>query len=109
MVQIQYLANFIYYKLYEKDENKNKKGMVHYIFSRRCCGYFHQNLSNLQAAIFQLNSVKAFHADDGEEVVDEEEDDDGWRQPRDEDDGRAEHVSEALLHSEESQKSEKVN
>ena len=53
----------------------------------------------------KLNIVKALHADDGEEVVDEEEDVDGRRQARDEDDGGAEHVAETLLHAEQCQKS----
>ena len=49
--------------------------------------------------------MKALHADDGEEVVDEEEDVDGRGQARDEDDGGAEHVAETLLHAEQCQKS----
>ncbi len=49
--------------------------------------------------------MKALHADDGEEVVDEEEDVDGRRQARDEDDGGAENVAETLLHAEQCQQS----
>jgi hypothetical protein len=55
---------------------------------------------SLQTAIFQFDIVEALHADNGEEVVDEEEDDDRGRQPRDKDHGRAEHVAEPLFHPE---------
>ena len=50
--------------------------------------------------------MEDFHADDTEEVVDEEQDDDGRGQPRVEDDGRAEDVAETLLHPEEGQQPE---
>ena len=52
--------------------------------------------------------MKAFHADDGEEVVDEEQHDDGRSQAGDEDDGGAEHVAETLLHPEQGQKPRNV-
>ena len=50
--------------------------------------------------------MEDLHADDTEEVVDEEQDDDGRGQSRVEDDGRAEDVAEPLLHPEEGQQPE---
>ena len=63
---------------------------------------------DLQTAVFQLYVVKALHADDGEEVVDEEQHEDGRGQAGDEDDGRAEHVAESLLHPEQGQEPRNV-
>ena len=57
----------------------------------------------LQATIFQLDSVEALHANDGEEVVDEEEDDNRRSQPGNKNHGRAKHVPEPLLHPEQRQ------
>ncbi len=50
--------------------------------------------------------MEALHANDGEEVVDKEEDDDCRSQPGDEDHGRAEHVPEPLLHPKQRQQPE---
>ena len=50
--------------------------------------------------------MEDLHADDTEEVVDEEQDDDGRGQSRVEDDGRAEDVAETLLHTKEGQQPE---
>ena len=71
-------------------------------------GYKALARTNLQATIFELDSVEALHANDGEEVVDEQQDDDGRGQPGDEDHGRAEHVSEPLFHPEQGQQSVKM-
>ena len=49
--------------------------------------------------------MEALHANDGKEVVDKQQDDDGRGQPGDEDDGRAEHIPEAFFHSEQGQQS----
>ena len=50
--------------------------------------------------------MEALHANDREEVVDEQQDDDGRGQPGDEDHGRAEHVPKTFFHPEEGQQSE---
>ena len=55
------------------------------------------------AAVLQVDVLEALHADDGEEVVDEQQHDDGRRQPRDQDHGRPENVPETLLHPEQGQ------
>ena len=52
--------------------------------------------------------MEALHANDSEEVVDEQQDDDGRGQPGDEDDGRAEDVPKTFFHPEEGQQSEKT-
>jgi hypothetical protein len=58
----------------------------------------------LLAAVYKLNSMEAFHADYGKEVVNQHQDEHGRRQAWHEDDGGAEHVAEATLHSQQRKK-----
>ena len=63
-------------------------------------------VSSILATVDELDLAEALHPDDPEEVVDEQEDDDGGRQTRVEDYRGAEDVAEAPLHAEQSQQPE---
>ena len=54
----------------------------------------------VDAAVDELETVEAFHPDDGKEVIEQEKDDHSRKKPGHQDDRRSKNVPEPLFHTE---------